>query len=389
MSVRFSQVPRGARRWPMCLTLQWRFREALLAIVALAAIGPARLAAAEDVMADAQASVAAASARVTTWDGPINGPAAVPGKTIVYVASDMRNGGIAGTLGGIQEAAAAIGWQVRMIDAKGTDAGIKAALDEAIAGKPDAIVVGGFDAQLMADQLKRAADSGIKIVAWHGASQPGPITAAGVIVNVATDSALVAKVAADYAIVKSGGTAGVVVFTDSGFSIALSKARAMARRIKECGGCQLLALEDVAISQTPEKMPGETASLLQRFGDRWTYTLAINDLYFDNMGPTLNGAGKAAGTGPFNISGGDGSTSAFDRIRSHGFQIATVAEPLVLQGWQIVDELNRAFSGAPTSHYVTPVHLVTPENIAFDGGPYNWFDPENGYRNIYRRIWGK
>ena len=33
------------------------------------------------------------------------------------------------------------------------------------------------------------------------------------------------------------------------------------------------------------------------------------------------------------------------------------------------------------------VHLVTADNIAFDGGPKNVFDPDNGYRDAYKKIW--
>ncbi len=28
------------------------------------------------------------------------------------------------------------------------------------------------------------------------------------------------------------------------------------------------------------------------------------------------------------------------------------------------------------------------DNIQFDGGPNNIFDPDNGYRDQYKRIWG-
>ena len=58
-----------------------------------------------------------------------------------------------------------------------------------------------------------------------------------------------------------------------------------------------------------------------------------------------------------------------------------------MQGWQLVDELNRAFAGAPPSGYFAPVHLVVPSNIEFDGGDNNIYDPDNGYRDAYRQIW--
>jgi ribose transport system substrate-binding protein len=66
-----------------------------------------------------------------------------------------------------------------------------------------------------------------------------------------------------------------------------------------------------------------------------------------------------------------------------------VPEPLNMQGWQIVDELNRAFAKEKWSGYVPKVHLVTVGNVGKDGGPKNVFDPDNGYRAQYKTVWGK
>ena len=85
---------------------------------------------------------------------------------------------------------------------------------------------------------------------------------------------------------------------------------------------------------------------------------------------------------------GDGSVPAFKRIRDKQYQIATVAEPLNLQGWIMIDEINRAFAGQKPSGYVPHVHLFTADNIEKDGGKENKFDPGNGYRNEYKKIWG-
>src|SRR5271168_2167207 len=97
----------------------------------------------------------------------------------------------------------------------------------------------------------------------------------------------------------------------------------------------------------------------------------------------------APGRGPpVNISGGDGSKAAFERIRGNNYQYATVAEPLSLHGWQLIDEANRALSGTDWSGYVAPTHLVTKDNIGSNGGPNNVYDPDNGYRDVYKKIWG-
>ena len=102
----------------------------------------------------------------------------------------------------------------------------------------------------------------------------------------------------------------------------------------------------------------------------------------------LRGVNAATGF-PRQISSGDGSVTAFQRIRQKRFQIATVAEPLHLQGWMTIDELNRAFAGQPPSGFVPPPHLFNASNLGRDGGPNNTYEPENGYKDVYRTIWGK
>ncbi|MCY1378731.1 hypothetical protein D9M69_663900 [compost metagenome] len=151
----------------------------------------------------------------------------------------------------------------------------------------------------------------------------------------------------------------------------------------------MLSFEDSPIAESSTRMPQLTNSLLQRHGDKWTHSLAINDLYFDFMGPSLSAAGKKGDGSPKAVSAGDGSEAAYQRIRSKRYQAGTVPEPLNMQGWQIVDELNRAFAKVAWSGYIPKVHLVTAENVAKDGGPKNLFDPDNGYRNHYKAIWGK
>ena len=53
------------------------------------------------------------------FDGPTTGPKAAEGKTVVVLAADLKNGGILGVTTGIEEAAAKIGWEVKVLDGAG------------------------------------------------------------------------------------------------------------------------------------------------------------------------------------------------------------------------------------------------------------------------------
>ena len=349
---------------------------------------------ASHVLADAfldaaKKKVQTATMSKSVWDGPTTGPKAADAKTIVFVAGDLKNGGILGVSKGVEEAAGVIGWKLRVLDGQGSVSGRTAALNQALALKPGGIVVGGFDTTEQKVAFENASKAGIPLVGWHSGEKPGPNTVAGLFANVTTTSDDVSEVAALSAVADSGGKAGVVIFTDSQYAIAVYKARAMEAIIKKCGGCTVLSFEDSPISESSTRMPQLTTSLLQRFGDKWTHSLAINDLYFDFMSSSLAAAGKKGDGTPKAVSAGDGSEAAYQRIRSKRYQAGTVPEPLNMQGWQIVDELNRAFAKVAWSGYIPKVHLVTADNVGKDGGAKNLFDPDNGYRKEYKKIWAK
>ena len=334
--------------------------------------------------------IAKVTAPGTPWTGPTTGPQAQGRKVIVYVSSDQRNGGPQGAGDGAQEAAKVIGWDFRILDGQGSVQGRTTALNQAIALKPDAIILGNVDTLEQAPVIQKAATLGITLVGWHAAAAPGPIESPPVFTNVTTDPREVARAAALYAVVDSDGTASVILFKDSITTISTVKTDTAAEVIKGCAGCRVLAIDDTPMGDLANRMPSLTTSLLTRYGKAWTYSIAVNDLYFDFSAPSLQSAGVNAANGyPRQISSGDGSVTAFQRIRQRRYQIGTVAEPLHLQGWMCIDELNRAFAGQPPSGFVPPPHLFIASNLDRDGGPRNVYDPENGYKDIYRKIWGK
>lgn len=346
----------------------------------------ASAAATSHFLAEAKQIVDAAAQPAAPWNGPRTGPRAQPGKHLAVVAEDLRNGGIAGVVDGVLEAAKVIGWSVKIFDDGGApDLELKV-LATAFASRPDGLIIVGSDAHVLLPGLEPFAEARIPIVGWHVAPRAGPVPGTPVAMNVSTDPLEVAHVAALAAIVQSGGHARAVIFTDSKYRIARDKANEMAAVVRACSGCTLLEMRDVPISRSQEQMPGTTRALLARYGSRWTYALAINDIYFDYAAPVLTEAGWP-NTAMSMLSAGDGSESAFLRIRTGTFQTGTVAEPLNLHGYQLVDEMNRLFAGENVTGYVFPVHLVTAENIGADGGDRLHYDPDNGYRDIYRRIW--
>ena len=321
------------------------------------------------------------------FDGPASGPTAAEGKTIVVLAGDLKNGGILGVTTGVEEAAVKIGWTVRVLDGAGSVQGRTAAFGQAMALQPDGIVINGFDAVEQQAALETVAGAKIPMVSWHSGPKIGCEAPGGIFANVSTDAMTVSESAAKWAIDDAGGKPGAVIFTDSTYQIAIDKADRIKETIEKMGGT-VLEYVDTPIADTSNRMGPLTTNLLQKYGAKWTHVLAINDIYFDFMGPALAAAGIGGDGSPKAVAAGDGSESAFQRIRTGQYQSITVAEPLNLQGWQLVDELNRAISGAACSGYITAPAVVTAEGLATMGDS-NQFDPDNGYREAYAKIWGK
>ena len=333
--------------------------------------------------------MAAAITPVSTWDGPTTGPTGAKGKSIVYVSEDQSNAGAKGVGGGVQEAAQALGWNFKLLNAGGTVDGEVAAMNQALALKPDGIVIGAIDETLVAKQLDQAKQLGIPVVGWHSTANAGPTTNPTLFNNVQSNLANSATLMTYYAIATQSAKANVVIMTWNLYAASRAKAGAMKATIELCGSCKLLSFDDSPLTTASTRMQSYTASLVQKFGKQLTDVMMFNDGFADYMAPALKSLNiPTSGPGTVSLlSAGDGSSTAYDRIRAGQYQTATIPEPLNLHGWLIVDNLNRAFNNSPPTDYVTPLHLVVKSNVDLDGGNNDAFDPNNGYRDIFKKIW--
>ncbi|PHV13298.1 substrate-binding domain-containing protein [Chitinimonas sp. BJB300] len=315
------------------------------------------------------------------WDGPADGPIGQGKRKVIFLSQDLQNGGPTAAFRGLEEAAQILGWSVQAVNGKGDAAVIRSEFAAAIAQRPDAIVLGGFQVEDGANLIQKAKDANIVLVGWHAEAAPGPTK--DLFVNVATHSDEVAKVATEFVIKSAKDNAGVVIINDNRFAVANEKTKRMQEMLKKCKSCQILSIENVLISQVKQDIDGVVQSLDKRFGKAWTHTLAINDIYFDEMNFPLIKLGRGDVQ---NVAAGDGSAKALRRIKNGlSLQTATVAEPLSLQGWQLADELNRAFAGKQASGYITKPILVTTQSLARMG--YREIDANIPYKEAYIAIW--
>jgi ribose transport system substrate-binding protein len=340
-------------------------------------------------LGQANAKVAHATAFKNFWDGPTSGPKLEEKKFIVFIGADLiGDSSMLKVANAVKDVATSVGWGTQVIDCYGIPSRRAEAFSRAIALKPAAIIFAGADAKAEAKQIGIAADKKIPVIGWHAALSNGP--GDGLYTNIGTNPKDAGQLAALLGVVESKAKAGVVILADTSSTYLTTKSQGLIDTIKQCQTCTLLSVEQVTTAEKPDQLIQRVAGLEKQYGGRMTYILATNDRFFDAL--TTPAAITALGLGDGklqSIAAGYGSVAAYTRIRSKKFQMGTVPEPLNMQAWQLIDEVNRAITGAKPSGYAPEPYIVTIENIAYHGGQSNTFDPSNGYKDAYKKIWGR
>ena len=304
-----------------------------------------------------------------------------PPLRVVFIAQDFRNSGVAAVYRSFQEACGVLGWQFSADNGAGDAQMLRELFAQAIGDGLDGVVLGGIDAADLADLVGGARSSRPVVVGWHATSSLRQVPL--LFANVSTELKTVAEMAIDMVVKTAPHRAGVVLINDDRFEFANVKTQRMREALAQHPTCALLAVQNVSISRAAREIPGLMATLQGRFGTRWTHVVAINDIYFESMTYPLNQLGRGDILG---IAAGDGSASAMSRIATgRATQIATVAEPLGEQGWQLADELVRGLTGRPPSGHVAEPIVVTTAFLHEHG--LHSVDQAQAYREAYRKQW--
>lgn len=338
-----------------------------------------------DIVAKATASIEKHTGPQTEWTGPTTGPTIDGGKNIVVIGSNLSNNAVEEYSKEIEGAGKAVGWNITVLDGKGTQSGWVSAFNAAISRKPDGIIT-DTSADALKTQLSEAAAQNIPVVGIHAAAFPKAYPDQHLFFNEESNPQELGSAIADYAIADSKGKARVVILYDAEYAIARAKAEAIKAEIEKCSTCKLLAYVNSPIADEQTDIPPLATKWWSQYG-KGTYILTIADTYFDYMVPAL----KSAGVPPdgLKLVGSDGTPTAYQRVRTGSYEIATVPEPWGLFGYQAIDELNRAFHNAAPSLYTPPVYIVNKANIDTQGGKQDKFEPQNNYRQHYLKIWNK
>lgn len=332
----------------------------------------------------AKALVAARTKPQTDWRGPTSGPKAADGAvTVVYVSADQSYVSFVNWGVGVSDAAKALGWNVVVLNGKGTITDTLSAMQQAVSLKPAAIITSA-DASALQGPIKQAIAADIPVVGIHATAFPGPDPKTGLFDNISSNPAEIGETQAAYVIAESNGKATQFHFLDNGFAIARFKAKAATEPVKHCSGCSFVDMVNIPIADQVQRIPPVISGIIANHGQGWWGTTCCDNFY-----PYMASALRASGVpmDGVHLVGADGPPSAYDMIRKGAYEVATVPEPSTLFGYEAIDAVVRAMAGQKPSRFVQPTYLVTKENADAEGGKHNQFIPSNAFACHYLNIW--
>jgi ribose transport system substrate-binding protein len=335
-------------------------------------------------VAEARAIVAERTKPQSAWTGPTEGPKAPLGSfTLAYVSPDQSYTPHVLWGKGVEAGAAALGWKVITFNGQGSVGGTLAAMQQALAANPAAIITPA-DANALQKPIKDAVARHIPVIGIHATAFPGPDPSLGLYMNIVSNPAEIGQTEAAYVIAQSGGTARDIHMVDNSYAIARFKARATTTPIANCPGCKMLETVNMPLAEASTRMTSTISGLLARYGDSWWMTTCC-DGYYTNAAAALRAAGAAPAK--IRLVGADAPPSAYDMIRKGGFEVASVPEPSSLFGYEAVDAVVHAMAGAEPAHFLQPVFLIVKDNVDSEGGSANEFVPSNNFACHYTNIW--
>ena len=307
----------------------------------------------------AQATVGKAAERPTTISAttPIDKP--IPtGKKITFVSCGVEACAIQGPI--LATAAAALGWTVDQVATDGSPEKVQGAIEAAIAGGSDAVILNAADKDAYAQQIADAKKAGVEFVTCCSLATTGD----GILFNTATSEQnapigdyLAAEVVAD-----SGGKANAVYVNISAFQILAEVGKTFGEGMKKyCPSCTEDNL-DIPLTSLGKDAPDRIVSYLRSHPDVNYIALSVSDA----LGSGLPAALKAAGLADkVKIVGQGGGSQNFADLAGGAID-ALVPTDTYAYDYLMIDALAREWAGVPQQDAGPQFWLVKKDTAPAD-----------------------
>jgi ABC-type sugar transport system substrate-binding protein len=345
-----------------------------------AAAGGTHAGTAKLTLAKAQADVAAARKPMTKFTGPKTSPGPVAsGKRIVSIYSvpaplPQRSAT------GVVDAAKHVGWSGKVVFGNGNPPGWLAAINTAVTGGADAVVMSAGVPALIAPGIAKAKAAGAPFVdIFNGVKNPPP----GLVAQIGPPEFTEGYRLAEWIVVDTKGKGAQIIAYDSPqFSDLQVALRGFKQGIKDAGPAYKIVNEtespatDIGTSAGGQRM----AALFEKYKQA-KYIFCLSESWAGTFSRAVQQSGRTDITGL----GTDGDFF-LPAIRK-GAKFVEIGPDTNEYGWFALDAILRAMNHKPAVKYTVPFRLMDSTNARSTKGPAitNSYD----YRSAWLKLWGK
>lgn len=334
------------------------------------------------VVAEAEAAVAAGTKPIAEFPGPLEGPVAEAGRTILYVNCNDAAEGCKRTRIGVEEAGEALGWKVVTMDSLGNPATASDMIGRAKSVGAEGVVVEAFPAAAVQKGLEKAQRDGIFVVSAQANTEPEGYDATAV-----WDYREMGELEGAWIVADSGGEAKIIRFSDSSFEAVTMDGEGLESVLSKCPGCEITETVQTSVATIATKAEGQCASA---FTGHANETLYVSGGYDALVNPFCVNGARSAGADPEKLifaSWSGNKLNLKEIYDGNGYQRADVATPTEWAGWQAVDQLNRLFNDVePHPQPSIPVRLLTKEQITPEMLKAGW-QGDVDFRQKFTELW--
>jgi ribose transport system substrate-binding protein len=301
------------------------------------------------------------------------------GKTIALISGTTSSSKIWAE--GMDEAATALGWDVRHIQLAGytPDEGVRA-MNLALQVKPDAVVQDSFQANTFPDQVAKLKAAGVPYVELDLPDKAGDgITA---VVGSADDFRRRGDWLANWVIADAKKSTDTVIFNISSFPVLSNVVDGFSDTYKRlCPDCSL-DVQDVAASAIGTTTQTQITNYLQSH-PKVKYVVAT----YGDLTIGLDQALRAVGIqDQAQVVTQTGGPRNFENLQN-GTEAANVPESDPIMPWLAIDVIARTFNGDPvdpSQYTVLPGNILTKDNVK---DPKNPYIAVPGYQDEFKKLW--
>jgi ribose transport system substrate-binding protein len=291
----------------------------------------------------------------------------------------------AGYNSGFKAAAAALGWNAKLIQYDITNP--QKGLQQAIDLNPDYVVIGGPPRAAIAAPLAAAKKKGIPVIDHSTVEDADPAAGFYAQPNGAPSAAAEMKDTADWVINDSGDKADAVLFGAFEYPLQAVSSKSMQDEFAKCSGCkfdkQPLTTAEIGSGGVPAKI----VAYLQSHP-------SVNYVVFAFGDPTtgVTAALKAAGLDKrVKVVVDENSTKSVTKELAGGTMAAVSQQPIDYMGWAAVDSAARLSVGMsppdPATGSVLPAWLQDTAESANQLGSSGQFPGPTGFEDAFKKLW--